>query len=263
MSSDWWGMPAGVLDQTPQINQPNLSPSIGDYLSMFQQQNNQWRQSFKPQFNQPYMPVARDNTIVDPILNNQPVYRYNPWRQDDSGGDSGVPGEGPQGPAVGSINGSLSNASTLGNIGLGLGIFGAPLGLAAAMGAIGANADVANANAMAANSFGAQPNELSVLSAIAHAISPFGMFGQDAAGQLSALGAEMSSTPDGTMSGDEDSGVGTPSPGSPGAEAGAMTAANDAIGANSNGGGGGSSSGGGSGGSAGMGDSDGSPSGTW
>jgi len=92
MSSDWWGMPAGVLDQTPQINQPNLSPSIGDYLSSFQDQNKAWRESFSPKVNAPYRPAARDNTIVDPIVNDEvPKSAYWPRSDSDSDGGSNTP----------------------------------------------------------------------------------------------------------------------------------------------------------------------------
>lgn len=269
MSSDWWGMAPSVLDETPQISQvsSNLSPSIGDYLSMFQEQNHQWRQSIQPSFNMPYIPVSGDGAVTDSILNDNnptifsPWARNGRWRNEDEYGDSssddgGAPAGTPA-PSMGMAHG-LGIMGTVAGLGL-----GAP-GLGTVAGALGAISDVSVANDQAQASFGVPSNEISLLSAIADAIS-FGAFDQDAAGQLSNLGAEMSSTPDGEISGDDDSGAGTPSPGSPGAEAGAMTEANDAalgfgddIGSGPSGDGGASGGGGG-----GMGDSPGSPSGSW
>lgn len=86
MSENWYGMRPSVLDETPNVTP--ASPSIGDYLSMFQTRNKEWRESIKPVYNQPYR-VAVDGSIADPIVNAVPVAPANQNWLDDGGGDDG------------------------------------------------------------------------------------------------------------------------------------------------------------------------------
>jgi hypothetical protein len=99
--------------------------------------------------------------------------------------------------------GGMNNARTFGRVGVGLGLLGAPMGLGAIGAGIGAAADAMNAEAQATSSFGTLGNEISGLSAFGDAISG-GMFGSSAADQLSELGHEVSSMPDGEISSVED-----------------------------------------------------------
>ena len=120
-----------------------------------------------------------------------------------------------------SPNTGMNNANTMGRVGTGLGILSGVPGLGIALGAIGTGIDVGNANAAATNSFGTPPGEVSFGSAFANAMS-FGMFGESSAGQVSAIGAEMSSVPDGEISSaDDDIGMDSPEMGgnNPGVDA--------------------------------------------
>jgi hypothetical protein len=214
MSENWYGMRPSVLDETPNVTP--ASPSIGDYLSMFQTRNKEWRESIKPAYNQPYR-VAVDEAVVDPILNQtaSPAPAFSAWQ--DNGDRDATFGVDPQSPSIdlndltspfsgapGAVKtafGSLNNARNLGLAGSALGLYGLPgMGLIGA--GIGANMDTNLGNAMAARSFGV-PDDISALSAFGNAIS-FGLLGNSVADQLSNLGYEASSQPDGTFGGIRD-----------------------------------------------------------
>ena len=156
-----------------------------------------------PKFgNQP----AAVQPVVEPV---QPVVQpTNPYRlpssvqqqqaQDSAGGQP--PGAGAPAQLTGDPDGSLTLGRTYGLSGAALPVPGASLFGAA----IGNAQSAANANALAQRSFGINPG-LGIGSSLLNDATPFGLLGTSLSDQISALGYEMGSTPDGGMFTFEDS----------------------------------------------------------
>mgnify|MGYP003136421982 CR=1 FL=1 len=148
-------------------------------------------------------PAAAQPT-VEPV---QPVVQpTNPYRlpssvqqqaQDSAGGQP--PGVGAPAQFTGDPDGSLTLGRTYGLIGAALPVPGAALFGAA----IGNAQSAANANALAQRSFGINPG-LGIGSSLLNDATPFGLLGTSLSDQISALGYEMGSTPDGDMFAFED-----------------------------------------------------------
>lgn len=223
-----------LLDMTPSPSRLGVR-SVQDYLADYQSANNAFLNPVRSEMSvdryrfQPADPVGLDNSPVYNAPNikseapdgpsgadNQPTPSFsidteNPFEtlsaqigqftddvdesvtsftEDPLGTIADSVGYGPS-----TVNG-LNAANNLGALGALAGVtLGIPgLGLLGA--GFGANQAANVGNSMAANSFGT-PNEISAWEAFKDAIS-FGLLGQSASSQLSDLGAEMSTTPDGT-----------------------------------------------------------------
>ena len=190
------GMRYGLLDQTPVLSRTPSNPTVGDYLTEFQDRNRAWRESLKfPEFtpNSGRLDLGETtDPAADPILGQprRPVLNIMPQ---DTDGES-APGD-PPGAPVGDVDGALDLGSKWGALGMmipfipGLGLLGSLMGNAQS---------AANAGAMAANSFGIGKDALdfSIWSGLLNDIT-FGHAGSSIADQLGALGHEIGYSPDG------------------------------------------------------------------
>ena len=193
---NWQGMSYGLLDETPVLSRTPSNPTIGDYLTEFQDRNRAWRESFKfPEFtpNSGRLDLGETtDPAADPILGQprRPVLTTMPQDTDHESAPSDTPGA-----PVGDVDGALDLGSKWGALGMmipfvpGLGLLGSLMGNAQS---------AANAGAMAGNSFGIGKDALdfSIWSGLLNDIT-FGHAGSSIADQLGALGHEIGYSPDG------------------------------------------------------------------
>ena len=202
---NWQGMSYGLLDETPVLSRTPSNPTIGDYLTEFQDRNRAWRESLKfPEFTpnssgrldpEEEVEDPEDDPILGPV-----VRKRNPHHHD---GDSQVPDQlGPYGHADGSLD-LIGPAAGVGSF---LGFLGGlPAGGGLLGGIVGANMEKANAQARAMRSFGI-PGSFSATKALdAYRAGMFGPpGGRSTVGQFEDLAMEMANAPDGGMFSDED-----------------------------------------------------------